>query len=81
MKKESTAVNDFFNRVVKKSWTWQRLTDEEKSRFNSMDNIFDKIKGNDSTRIEWFNTVYEAFLVALGYEPIGWRETEEVPKF
>ena len=49
-----------------------------------MNHIFDTIKGNDKTRTEWLNTVYTAYLKALGYKPIGWRETEEekeMPRF
>lgn len=83
MKKHSTAVEDYIERVIKKSWTWDKLTEEERQRFLNM-NVFDMIKGNDRTRIEWLNTIYSAFLNALEYKPIGWRETEEEknnPKF
>ena len=69
----STAVPDYIENVLKKSWTWARLTEEERQRFLSME-IFDEIKGNDRTRIEWLHTIYEAYLTALGYKPIGWRE-------
>lgn len=81
--KHSTAVEDYFQKVIKKSWTWERLTEAERQQFIDMD-VFDKIKGNDKTRIEWLNTIYKSFLSALGYKPIGWRETEEekeMPKF
>lgn len=40
---------------------WEKLTNEERQRFIDM-GVFDKIKGNDNTRIEWLNTVYQAFL-------------------
>lgn len=69
----STAVPDYIENVLKKSWTWARLTEEERQRFLSME-IFDEIKGNDRTRIEWLSTIYNAYLTALGYKPIGWRE-------
>lgn len=69
----STAVPDYIENVLKKSWTWARLTEEERQRFLSME-VFDEIKGNDRTRIEWLHTIYEAYLTALGYKPIGWRE-------
>ena len=69
----STAVPDYIETVIKKSWTWARLTEEERQRFLSME-IFDEIKGNDRTRIEWLHTIYNAYLTALGYKPIGWRE-------
>lgn len=71
--KYSTVVEDHFQNVIKKSWTWQRLTEEEQQRFISM-NVFDKIKGNDKTRIEWLGTIYHSFLTGLGYKPVGWRE-------
>ena len=76
MIKYSSAVEDYFQNVIKKSWTWDRLTEEERRRFIDM-NVFDRIKGNNKTRVEWLNTIYESFLSALGYKPIGWRETEE----
>lgn len=76
MIKYSSAVEDYFQNVIKKSWTWDRLTEEERRRFINMD-VFDRIKGNDKTRIEWLNTIYNAFLSALGYKSVGWRETED----
>lgn len=45
---------------------------------------FERIKGNDKTRIEWLCTIYESYIEALGYKPIGWRETaeeKEMPRF
>jgi hypothetical protein len=72
----SPVVEDYFQNVIKKSWTWERLTEEEQQRFIDM-SVFDRIKGNDKTRVEWMCTIYHSFLSALGYQPIGWRETEE----
>ena len=83
MKKYSNAVENYFQNVIKNSWTWKRLTDEERERFIDM-NVFDDIKGNDKTRVEWLCTIYRAFLSALGFGWTGWRETEEekeMPKF
>lgn len=79
----SSIVDDYFKRVIKKSWTWNRLTEEEREKFINM-NVFDQIKGRSETRVEWLNTIYTSFLTALGYKPIGWRETEEekeMPRF
>lgn len=79
--KYSNAVENYFQNVIKKSWTWQKLTQEEQQRFIDMD-VFDRIKGNDKQRIEWLNTIYTAFLSALDYKPIGWREEDkEIPMF
>ena len=81
MKKYSTAVEDYFQEVIKKSWTWARLTEEEQKRFINM-NVFDRIKGTDKTRVEWLNTIYTAYLIALEYKPFGWRETkDDIPTF
>lgn len=76
MIKYSNAVENYFQNVIKKSWTWEKLTEEEQDRFINM-TVFDRIKGNDQTRVEWLYTIYHTFLCALGYKPIGWRETEE----
>lgn len=79
--KYSNAVENYFQNVIKKSWTWQKLTQEEQQRFIDMD-VFDKIKGTDKQRVEWLITIYTAFLSALGYKPIGWREEDkEIPMF
>ena len=78
--KYSNAVENYFQTVIKKSWTWDRLTEEERQHFIDMD-VFDNIKGNDKQRIEWLNTIYQAFLTGIGYEPIGWREKDIMPQF
>ena len=80
--KYSNAVENYFKNINKKSCTWEKLTEEERKRFINM-HEFDKIKGNDKTRIEWFNSIYHAFLVGLDYKAIGWREEsiEEIPLF
>lgn len=77
MAKHTMVVENYFQDVIKKSWTWQKLTEEEQKRFIDM-NVFDRIKGNDKTRVEWLNTIYQSFLSALGYKPIGWREEAEI---
>ena len=73
MVKYSPTVENYFQTVIKKSWTWGKLTDKEQQTFIDMD-LFDRIKGNDKTRIEWLNTIYQSYITALDYKPIGWRE-------
>lgn len=46
MVKYSPAVENYFQNVIKKSWSWDRLTEEERKRFIDM-NVFDRIKGTD----------------------------------
>ena len=74
MKKDSTVVKNHIDNVIKKSQTWNKLTEEEQKRFMDM-TIFDRIRGSDQTRVSWTNTIYFAYISALGYKPIGeWRE-------
>ena len=83
MAKYSSVVEEYFQNVIKKSWTWNRLTEEEQRQFINM-NVFCIIKGNDKTRVEWLNTIYHSFLCALGFgdNPCTWRDTEEnIPQF
>ena len=73
------AINDYYSYVLKKSWTWDRLTEDERHRFNSLS--LDNIK---STRTayetkEMVNLIYTAFLEGCGYKPTGWRETDPEP--
>lgn len=73
--------NKYFQNVIKNSWTWQRLTKEEKQRFIDL-NIFSEIKGNKGIREQWLFTVYAGFLAGCGYDGFRWRETEkEEPLF
>lgn len=79
MENKNNIVNVYMQNVIKKSYTWSKLTEEEKRLFSEMD-IFEQIKGSNKQKIEWLNTIYKSFLVALGYKPVGWRE-EETPQF
>ena len=73
-------VIEFFETVTIHSWTWERLTEEERYRFLNLP-VWKHIKGTKKQRLEIFHAIYHAFLVGLGYDAIGWRETEEVPQF
>lgn len=68
--------NKFFQNIIKISWTWQRLMEEEKQRFYDLD-IFHEIKGNKDTRERWLFTVYAGFLAGCGYDGFKWREENE----
>lgn len=74
--------NKFFQNIIKTSWTWQRLTEEEKSRFENLD-IFCEISGTKDMREQWLFTIYVSFLSGLGYDGWHWRDEEktETPMF
>ena len=79
MKKYSSAVEDYLQNVTYKSWTWERMTEDEQRRFKALREcgVFDQIKGNDATRMQWLCTIYTAFLQGLGYDSPNWRERAE----
>ena len=60
-----------------RSWTFDRMTQEEKERCV---NAFlwsaeqGHIKGNFTARWDTMQAIYNAFLAALGYSALGWRE-------
>ena len=70
------AYDDFINMLVN-SWTYNRLTDDEKNRVrDSLRRACDRgaVIGNYKQRFEILHAVYFSFLLALEYVPIGWRE-------
>lgn len=63
--------------MVKNSWTYAKLTSEEKERLNLL--VYDKcvrksIKGTYKQRWETLNMLYSAFLKGVGYTGGNWRE-------
>ena len=84
-KMKENAYTDWFEMIFN-SWTWVRLTDDEKTTFtNQMDgwcNYRGLLIGTYKQRWEILNELYYMYLLGIGYKPIGWREnTEENPKF
>ena len=73
MSKYSPVIENYFQDVIKKSWSWNRLTEDERKRFINM-NVFNEIKGSEKTRIAWLCTIYHAYITALGYMGGEWRE-------
>jgi len=62
-----------FNSLIIKSWTWERLTDEERGR--AIDAIMStKMTGSYDQRWATLNSVYNAFLLGVGYDGPRWRE-------
>ena len=72
MAKYTQTVEEFYE-GLKKSWTWERLTEKEKQKFNKM-NVLDRLKGNNNQRIDSLNLIYHAFLLGLGCDSPNWRE-------
>ena len=83
MDKEKVFEN--FENMVKNSWTYDRLTLQEKGRLQEIINsMYTKkcIKGTYRQRWDTLQAIYHSFLVALDYKAVGWREKlEKTPLF
>lgn len=82
-KDKETAHRDF-GHMVMQSWTYAKMTEEEKDRALSAI-LFAKnqglLFGNYNQRWQQLNAIYNAFLLGLGYEGGNWRETDEDAPF
>lgn len=79
MNKTGNAYYDFCE-MIRKSWTFERLTEDEKSRcwdalhFPVQQNL---LKGCYSIRFGFLQSVYTAFLYGIGYDGgFNWREPD-----
>lgn len=62
--------------MIRKSWTWAKLSTKEREQFTKVA-VDAVLKGDYLARWQILNNMYSAFLSALDYEPINWRETAE----
>lgn len=81
MKRNKEEAFDYYMKVIKYSWTYQRLTRQERDRLMiGLSEHRDGLKGDFYQRVGQMAAMYSMFLRGVGYEPTGWRETEvEVP--
>ena len=75
MKPKEKAIEDF-KEMINHAWPLKRFTVQERENFNNM--LYwmeraDRLFGNYNQRWEQLQSVYNAFLYALDYKPIGWR--------
>lgn len=62
-----------FMKMIKQSWTWLKLTEEEKERFyECIDHSI--LFGTFTQRWRHLNDIYFSFLMGLGYSWDNWRE-------
>ena len=75
---------DNYFEMIKDSWTYGKLTKEERERFTELlysIQVSNCLKGNYKQRWEIVQAIYHSFLVGLNYNPINWREDEDIPLF
>lgn len=79
MKNKYFVIFDFFE-MIKQSWTYERMTKEEKEKLTDLLNsnrIKEAVKGTYNRRWETLNAIYYAFLIGLGYDCADWRGNNE----
>lgn len=83
MRKKENAVADFIE-VIVNSWTYDRMTGAEREKvINAIREAGSNgmLRGDYITRYNACHAMYSAFLAALDYRPINWREAENIPTF
>ena len=71
--------------LIEKSWTYDKLTKEERKQlyltFNS-ERTREALKGTYKQRWDILQAIYGAFLAGVGYDDYAWREElEDIPLF
>lgn len=83
MNKTGNAYYDFCE-MVRKSWTYEKMTEDERSRcwdalhFASSQGF---IKGCYQARWGILQAIYKAFLIGIGYSDFNWRDAEPEKSF
>ena len=74
--KKENAVSDYM-KMIKESWTWEKLTEEEKTNFEKsvLWSLEQKIiVGNYKQRYMILHALYHTFLNGVGYTNEKWRD-------
>lgn len=79
MKNKENALSDFAE-MIKSSWTFQRMTEEEQARCFDALHGHEKLRGNYRQRWDWLHDIYNAYLLGLGYDDFNWRDKPEDDK-
>ena len=77
MRTKEQAKQDWLE-MISKSWTWARLTENERKAFSSLLEhpcSSAVIRGSYEQRWEACEALYHTYLEGLGYTPLEWRET------
>lgn len=78
-KPKEQAITDF-TEMIKNAWPLKRFTAQEKESFKSLLYWLEhsnRLTGNYDQRWEQAQTAYNAFLYAIDYKPIGWRDNDD----
>lgn len=87
MEQEKIIILAQYRSMIIESWTFQKLTEEEKDRLLNKvltpDNVQlrEALKGRRGHCWDILQNIYHSYLIALDYKPINWREKEEEAPF
>ena len=74
--KDKNNVIDDYNKMIMFSWTYEKMTNDEKNRWNDILNhtrISKCLRGNYDSRWDILNAIYHAYLIGIGYTDFKWR--------
>ena len=75
-RQKENALNEFID-MIHHAWTWDRMTETERERFNNMirsTRTKNAVKGGWEARWHILQALFGAFLDGLGYDGPNWRE-------
>lgn len=82
--KKENALQDFIS-MIKKSWTYAKLTNDEKENLNiafSDLRVANALRGNYKQRWDILHSIYASFLYGVGYRnEVNWRSAGEELSF
>ena len=81
IKIKENVINEF-DVMIKQSWTYNKMTEKEKERWNNVLNdkqIKDSLKGKYEQRWISLNAIYHSFLIGIGFTGWDWRSDEKDP--
>lgn len=68
-----------FKVMIEQSWTYEKMTREEKDNWERVLNDVRTItclKGNYDIRWNILQALYMSYLIGIGYDSFNWRESE-----
>ena len=77
--KDKNLAKQKYLEMIKQSWTWAKLTEQEKEKFSELlehpcSSVV--IRGNYDQRWEACEALYHTYLEGLGYKPLDWRDSQ-----
>ena len=84
-KQKENAIPDFI-KMIRQSWTFARMTDEEAQKCLDLFREYparEALVGSYDHRWNVCHAIYDAYLIGIGYTTFNWREPEGecVPSF